>query len=382
MGFEQTHRRATNRRTGAPGGDRVNRVLDDDNQTDTVTDTAGPPRRGRPTPRVAIVGCGAIAERYHLPALAALPGALEHAVLVDPNPERVSELATKFGVRKSVGDYHEILGEVDCAVLAVPHHLHYPLAMEFIEQGVHVLCEKPLAASAAEGREMVEQARQRDVVLCVNQTRRLFPAYAEIRQMLAAGELGTLTSIRYLDGKQFHWPTASGFYFRQQEPRGVLFDKGVHGLDAICWWLGGKPEVVKSQNDSFGGPESVAHLALRHGQCDIEVRLSWLSQLDNTFRIEGTAGRIEGGIEQWEVLRVTHADGRQETRRMGATERSYDEFGVRMMTDFVEAAATGHRPLVPAENSLDTLQLIDECYEAATRFDMPWCDTWNHRDDR
>lgn len=360
----------------------MNRVLDNDPDMDAETNTAGEQQRDARVLRVAIVGCGAIAERYHLPALARLPGVLEQAVLVDPSPERVSEMATMFGVRQSASDYHEILGEVDAAILAVPHHLHFPLAMEFLQQNVHVLCEKPLAASAAEGREMVERARQQGVVLCVNQTRRLFPAYAEVRRMLAAGELGTLTSIRYFDGKQFHWPTASGFYFRQQEPRGVLFDKGVHGLDAICWWLGGKPEVVKSQNDSFGGPESVAHLALRHGECDIDVRLSWLSQLDNTFCIEGTDGRIEGGIEQWEVLRITHADGRHETRRLGATERSYDEFGVLMLADFLDAAATGHRPLVPAEDSLDTIQLIDECYQAATRFDMPWCDTWSSCDDR
>jgi predicted dehydrogenase len=367
----------------------VNRVLDDDKRTHTDAEShtaAGQghaeQRSGGVGPRVAIVGCGAIAERYHLPALARLPGVLERAVLVDPNRERVSEMAATFGVQQSAVDYHDILGEVDCAVLAVPHHLHYPLAMDFMQHGVHVLSEKPLAGSVAEGHEMVALAQKNNLVLCVNQTRRLFPAYAEIRRILAAGELGTLKSIMYLDGKQFHWPTASGFYFRGKEARGVLFDKGVHGLDAICWWLGGKPEVVTSQNDSFGGPESVAHLALRHGECDIEVRLSWLSQLDNTFRIEGTAGRIEGGIEQWEVLRITHSDGRQETRRLGSTERSYDDFGVRMLADFLEAAAKGHRPLVPAEDSLDTIELIDECYQAATRFEMPWCDTWSDSHDR
>ena len=355
----------------------MQQVLDDNPETETAERR----RRGGDAPRVAIVGCGAIAERYHLPALARLPGALDDAVLVDPSQERVNELAASFGVRRSAADYHEILDQVDCAILAVPHHLHYPVAVDFVDHGVHVLCEKPLAGNAAEGSKMVQHARDHGVVLCVNQTRRLFPAYAEIRRILADEELGTPKSITYLDGKQFHWPTASGFYFRREEPRGVLFDKGIHGLDAICWWLAGKPEVITSQNDSFGGPESVAHLSLRHKQCEVEVRLSWLSQLDNTYRIECSDGIIEGGIEQWDSLKIRRAGERLETRRLGSAERSYDEFGVRMLGDFLDAATTRRKPLVPAEDSLAALELIDECYEAATRFDMPWCDTWSTGDD-
>ncbi|MCA9102348.1 MAG: Gfo/Idh/MocA family oxidoreductase [Planctomycetales bacterium] len=334
-------------------------------------------RGGSSTPRVAIIGCGAIAERYHLPALAKLPGCSAKAVLVDPHMQRAREMADAFGVPDAVGDYRDVIADVDCAVLAVPHHLHYPLAMDFLSSGVHVLSEKPLAGSVAEANEMVEEARSRRVVLCVNQTRRLFPTYAAIHKILASGELGHPVSIRYLDGKQFHWPTASGFYFRQQPPRGVLFDKGIHGLDAICWWLGGKPEVVSSQNDSYGGTESVAHVRLRHGQCDVEVRLSWLSQLDNTYRIECSNGVIEGGIENWDVFKVTTAGGHRETRRLGADERSYDDFGVRMLGDFFAAAANGSKPLVPAEETIDAIRLIDECYQQATRFDMPWCDTWS-----
>ncbi len=323
-------------------------------------------------PCLALIGCGAIAEIYHLPALAKHPAVLENLVLVDNNTKRLQELAAKFQIRKTAQDYHTILPTVDGVIIAVPHHLHCAIALDFLRQGVPVLCEKPLAEAPSEAQSMVAQARQSNVALAVNHTRRLFPAYAKIKELLSDGVIGNLLSISYVDGEPFTWPTASGFYFKKATPTGVLLDRGIHGLDTICWWLGGKPTLLSSENDSFGGFEGTARIKLLHNNCAIELRLSWLTRLQNRYRIVGELGQIEGGIEEWDNVTIQYHSGKTVKMKLGSTERVYNDFGHKMLTNFIDVITKGVKPLVPADEVLMPIELIDECYQRARRFAMPW----------
>ena len=173
-------------------------------------------------PRIAMIGCGAIAERYHLPGLAKLPGVIEHMVLVDRSAERMQLMADRFGIRRQASGLDDVIGEIDGAIVAVPPALHHPICMELLAHGVPVLCEKPLAESPAEGREMVALAKERNVALCVNHTRRMLPAYSEIKRLLDSKAIGELIEIRWEEGCEFDWPAASAFQFRS-------------GAAACCW---------------------------------------------------------------------------------------------------------------------------------------------------
>lgn len=326
------------------------------------------------TPTIAVIGCGAIAERYHLPALAADPDVLAQLILVDRDADRARALADRFGAGRWTGDYREYLPQLDGAIVAVPPALHHPISMDLLSHGVHVLCEKPLADSPQHARQMVDQAAGCGVTLSVNHTRRLFPAYAKIRELLAAGALGELVSLTYHDGTEFDWPAASAFHFRSGS-RGVLLDTGIHGLDTICWWLGGKPALVSAETDSFGGPESVAHVRMRLGQCDVELKLSWLGRLDNRFEIVGRRGRICGGIEDWDRVTIEHADGRRERVRVLCYEQKYNEFGRLMIANFVDVVGGRAEPLVAGRDVVAPLELMDECYQTARPFRLPWFET-------
>jgi predicted dehydrogenase len=135
------------------------------------------------TPRIAIVGCGAFTEVFYLPALAHHPEILKEAILVDNNEERLKKLALKFHVAEYHKDYHKVLDKVDGAIVAVPHQFHYPISMDFLKKGVHVLCEKPLADSPDKASEMVDQAARSGVTLSANHTQRLFPANIKIKEL-------------------------------------------------------------------------------------------------------------------------------------------------------------------------------------------------------
>jgi predicted dehydrogenase len=326
--------------------------------------------------RVALVGCGAIAERYHLPALARHGASLTQVVLIDPDVARARTLAATLPGALVAERCEQIWDDIDAAIIATPPWLHYQIAMPLLARGIHVLCEKPLAGSAADARAMIEQADRSNAQLCVNHTRRAFPALRCVKELLDAGVIGERLEVEHTEGARFAWPSASGWHFaRSNGDRGVLFDQGAHVLDTICWWLGEKPAVVSCSTDSFGGPEGVASLVLELGACTVKVRLSWLSRLPNTYRIVGTRGVIDGAIFDWRRLTITSDSGRRRQLKVSSDRGDYLAFGNLIVDNFLDVISGRAAPLIHAAAVLPSIELIEECYRCASRMPMPWLET-------
>src|SRR5262249_52519 len=101
---------------------------------------------------VAVVGVGYLG-KYHAEKYAESEKA-QLVALVDADPAKAQELAEKFHV-EATQDYRGLFGRVQCVSIAVPTRLHHDIAREFLEQGIDVLVEKPLAADISEGRDLV-----------------------------------------------------------------------------------------------------------------------------------------------------------------------------------------------------------------------------------
>jgi predicted dehydrogenase len=324
-------------------------------------------------PVLAIIGCGAITESFYLPTLQQYPELLGRLILVDANLERVRKLAAQVHVANLVSDYRDIVGSVDGVIVAVPHYLHYSISTDFLAAGAHVLCEKPLAETGAEAREMIRLAKENSVTISVNHGRRLFPSSQKVKQLLLAGEIGKPLTIRYLDGDVFKWPTFSGFYFDSKlSNKGVLLDIGAHVLDLICWWLGGKPRLVSSENDSFGGCEAVASILFEYEECKGEIRLSRLAKLPNYFEIRGDRGSIEGGTYNWKKIIVTSKQGKRKEIRLSPREGHSFDFGRQLIGNFLDVLRERGQPLIPATQILNSVDLLEEAYSMSKRFSMPW----------
>jgi predicted dehydrogenase len=324
---------------------------------------------------VAVIGCGAIARTAHVPALAARPDVRKRLILVDRDLDRAKALAREFGIAATASDYRDILPGVQGVVIALPHHLHFPVALECLHAGIHVLCEKPLAASAAEAGQLVAASEEAGVVLAVNHIRRLFPPSEAVRELLQQGAIGTVRFLGYYDGAKYDWPTASGFAFGLGGGgKGVLFDIGPHVLDLITWWLGHPPRVTDYVDDSFGGSEAVAKVSFADGTTRGEVHLSWLAKLQNGFRIEGDAGIITGSIYDWETLQVASPSGRRRSVPLKTRVRSLDDIGTLVVENFLGAIERGEAPLVSGRDVAPSIALIEECYARRRRFAMPWHD--------
>lgn len=325
-------------------------------------------------PKLALIGCGAITESFYLPALAHHPALLQQVILVDVSKSRTEYLCKKFNLQAATNDYKTLLNnKVDGAIIAVPHRLHYPIAKDFLAEGVDVLCEKPLCEYSDQARELTDIAQQTQAQLSVNYTRRLFPAYQQVKAMIAQGLLGDLTSIRYYEGGVYNWPTSSGFYFNTKEsPKGVLLDRGPHVLDLVCWWLDAKPQLLRFENDSYGGPEAVGYVQFQHKQCVGEVKLSWLSRLENRYRIQGTAGTIEGDIQDWRSLTFIDNNNKRKQLKFKSNARYFAEFGKELVANFINVVTASGTPSVAGHEVIDSVEFIEECYQHAQRFHMPW----------
>jgi predicted dehydrogenase len=143
--------------------------------------------------------------RYHAEKFARLPG-VELAAVVDPDPARAQ-----------ISDYRSVLASVQAAVIAVPTNLHHEVARACLEKGVHVLVEKPLAATLAEADDLVNLASKKKIVLQVGHVQR----YSNAFQALAR----RVDKVLYVDAERL-----AGFKQRGAEVD-VILDLMIHDLD-------------------------------------------------------------------------------------------------------------------------------------------------------
>jgi predicted dehydrogenase len=327
-------------------------------------------------PTIVLVGCGAITEMGYLPSLLRHPEICKKMILVDTNLDRARNLAGRLGTTRAATDHRPLMGSVDGAIIATPHHFHASLSIDFLSTGAHVLCEKPVGENAADVRTMVATAEANQRTLSVNNTRRLMPSSLYVKAVIERGDLGRMHSLEYLDGNEFKWPSASGFYFnRNISHKGVLLDIGAHALDLICWWLGGKPELLSSLNDSFGGIEAAADVVFQKNECHGHVRLSRLAKLPNTCRIDGEAGTLLMPLYNAAALTWTPAAGTPVHIDVPVPD-GYAANPVDTLVDnFINLLNGEAAPLIPASSVLASIELIDEAYARVAQFPMPWYTT-------
>src|SRR5437867_1192867 len=161
--------------------------------------------------RIGIIGCGAIAEGGHLPAVLS-SSQVELAAISDLNASRLQYLRRRHRLGPiAFQDYREVVGRVDAVILALPNHLHAPVGVELLSRGIHVLCEKPLAVTRHECEQLTQAARSAASILAVGFVARFFPSTELTKQLLESRFLGELQSFDYEFGSPGGWSPLSGY---------------------------------------------------------------------------------------------------------------------------------------------------------------------------
>jgi predicted dehydrogenase len=330
--------------------------------------------------KLAIVGCGAIAEKQHLPSLVRQ----EHCqvtTLVDSDRARAGQLAKRFEIPKVLADYRSLLDSgVDAVIVALPNHLHALVSIELLRAGLHVLVEKPMATSVAECDAMLAAAEAGQAVLSVGLMRRFSHAGRFTKWAIDNGLLGRVISFDLQNGFAVSkWPFATDFFLRREMAGGgTLMDLGVHTLDQMLWWLG-DVDTFTYYDDSYGGLESECklHLTLSSGVEGI-IELSRTRDLRETAIICGERAELEVSlVKNFVSLRSLEGNiGLSGHAILAGEPILQDQLVADLISaehrDFLDAILTGRQVTVPGTEARRSIALIEECYRARLPLSLPW----------
>ena len=219
--------------------------------------------------RVAIIGYGLAGSTFHAPFIVTTPSLVVRAV-VTRDPERRAQAAREHPDARLVDTADELWAhadELDLVVVATPNRTHVALARAALAAGLAVVVDKPFAPTAAEAEALIAEARRRGLLLTVYQNRRWDGDFITLRQLVAAGSLGT---VYRLESRFDRWrPTPKGNWRERGDPAeagGLLYDLGSHLIDQALVLLGPVTSVYAELDRRRDGIEADddSFLALTH----------------------------------------------------------------------------------------------------------------------
>jgi predicted dehydrogenase len=212
--------------------------------------------------RVGVVGVGYLG-RFHAEKYANHPD-VELVGVVDADPARSAQIANKVSSRPFPKP-ENLLGKVDAVSIAVPTALHHRVAKQFLEQGIHILLEKPITVSLEQADELIDLASRKGLVLQVGHIERFNPAVTAVKALLK--------SPRYLQAER-----SAPFTLRCTDVN-VVLDLMIHDLDIVTDLAGSQPQEVSAVGASVITREVdavMARILFRNG-CVADVTASRVS---------------------------------------------------------------------------------------------------------
>jgi predicted dehydrogenase len=301
-----------------------------------------------PPLRVAVIGVGHLG-RHHARLLAAIPG-VELSAVVDTNRARAEEIAAASGTRAHT-DYREVLGRVDAVTLAVPTELHGEVALPFLEAGVAVLVEKPMARSVAEADELIAAAARTGALLAVGHTERFNPAVLAARTRLA--------DPRFIEVHRL------GTFPERSLDIDVVFDLMIHDLDIVLSFVDSEVESIEAVGvPVLTGRVDIANVRIRFvNGCIANLTASRISR-DRVRKIRFFQPEaylsIDYAAQKLEVWRLVTGDGPAPSIQGGEVPVQNQEPLKCELEDFVDAIIGRRRPLVPGEEGRRALALATQ----------------------
>jgi predicted dehydrogenase len=280
--------------------------------------------------------------------------------LCDLDVSRAHRALGGYSTVQVTADLADVLADpgVDAVAVATPAGTHLPVALAALRAGKHVLLEKPLAATVDQGRELVDEARQRGLTLMCDHTYCYTPAVLHIRELLHSGVLGEL---HYLDSVRINLGLV-------QRDIDVVWDLAPHDLSILDFVLppGTRPVAVAAHGaDGIGaGRACVAYLTLHLNTGAIaHIHVNWLSPV----KIRTT---IIGGSKRTLVWDDLNPSQRVAIYDRGVDVASADEIGDEQRRDMMVSYRSGDM-VAPALTEREALRTMVEEFSRAIRTGTP-----------
>ncbi|OAS21254.1 Gfo/Idh/MocA family protein [Paenibacillus oryzisoli] len=348
------------------------------------------------TYRIAIIGCGGIANGKHMPSLSKLNN-VEMVAFCDIISEKAQEAAAKYGKGEArvYEDYREVLKDssIDIVHVCTPNDSHAEITIAALEAGKHVMSEKPMAKTAVDAKRMVEAAKRTGKKLTVGYNNRFRGDSQHLHKLCSEGELGDIYFAKAHAIRRRAVPTWGVFLDEEKQGGGPLIDIGTHALDLTLWMMNNyEPAVVLgtsyhklSQRENAAnawGPWDPAKftvedsafgmITMKNG-ATIILESSWALNTLEVDEAKCTLSGTEGGADMKGGLRING----EKHSRLFTTEVELQAGGVAFydgkaesasdleMKLWIQAIENDTDPVVTPEQACVVSEILEAIYESA-----------------
>lgn len=346
--------------------------------------------------KVGIIGCGGIANGKHMPGLSKVEKA-QMVAFCDIIPERAEKAAKEFGVEgaKVYTDYKEMLKDKEIEVIHVctPNLSHSFITIDALESGKHVMCEKPMAKTAADARKMLETAKKTGKKLTVGYQNRFRTDSLYLKAACERGDLGDIYFAKAHAIRRRAVPTWGVFLNEEEQGGGPLIDIGTHALDLTLWemnnykvksvmgnvykaWEGRTSEANAfgpwNQDEYTVEDSAFAFITMEDG-ATIILESSWALNTLDIGEAKTTLCGTLAGADMADGLRINGEDlGKFYTKTPALDaagvdfyEGEGDDPKVLEATMWIDSVINDTEPLVKAEEALVVTEILEAVYNSA-----------------
>ena len=346
--------------------------------------------------RIGIIGCGGIAYGKHMPSLKVLENA-EMVAFCDIVKEKAQEAKEKFGTidAKVYTNYKDLIADstIDAVHVCTPNKSHSFITIDSLEAGKHVMCEKPMAKTSKEAREMLEVAKRTGKKLTIGYQNRFREDTQYLNKMTENKDLGEIYFTKAHALRRRAVPTWGVFLNEEEQGGGPLIDIGTHALDLSLWLMDNyRPKYVvgnvyhklsdkKDATNAFGAwnpdefkvEDSAFGFVTMENGATIVIESSWALNTLEEGEAQVTLCGTKGGADMKDGLRING----EAYSRLYENKIKLDSGGVafydgvvetaeiREAKMWIEAIVNDTEPLVKPEQALVITQILEGIYESS-----------------
>ena len=324
--------------------------------------------------RWGILSTAAIGTEQVIPAIQAARNC-EVVAIASRDVDRGRDAAERLGIPVAYGSYEELLtaGDIDAVYNPLPNHLHREWTIKAAQAGKHVLCEKPLALTAAGAQEMVDVCATEGVKLMEAFMYRLHPSWVKVRDMVSSGAIGELISIQ----TRFAYFNDDPENIRNQVDTGggALMDIGCYAINLSRMMFGGEPTRVHAsiRRHPDYGTDVVTSALLEFGEGQASFVVSTQAEPDQGVHLLGSDGRIEVEIpfnipsdRESRIFLTRGGDPPTDPETVTITFPPTNQYAVQ--AELFARAILDDTPVpTPPKDGVATMRVIDQIVEAAAR---------------
>ena len=332
--------------------------------------------------RYALIGCGRISP-HHI--MAARNNRLEIVAVCDIDLKKLEKTAAQLEHVHPYTDYKTMLENEspDLVAIATESGKHARIALDCIRAGCHVIIEKPIALSIEDANQIIQLAKQKGVLVCVNHQNRFNKSVQYVHSAIMEGRFG-----RLLHGSSRIFWNRNQDYYKQaswrgtwEQDGGALMNQCIHNIDLLCWLMGSEAMEVFAYTDNLKHPYieaedlGVALVKFRNGAYGvIEGTTNVYSEnLEESLTLLGETATVKvGGKSVNEILEWKTADGLGDSADVKKTfsETPPNIYGyghTPLYADMMDAIINGRQPLVNGEAGKRAMELVLAIYQSAAQ---------------